>query len=407
MAQTAPDAARWRVLAILCAAILFCMATWFSATAVVPELTAAWALTPGQAALLTNAVQAGFVTGALGASFINLFDLVPVRTVMTIAAAAAALSNALLLLADGVVFAAIARFLTGVALAGVYPSGLKLAATWFSRNRGLALGCMIAALTLGSASPYLVRGTVSVIAWKPVVASASAAALAGAALLVLFAREGPYPFSRARFDPRQAGRILRDRPLFLANLGYFGHMWELYAMWAWFLTYARSVLAGDAGWSASAIALLAFAVIGAGAIGCIGGGLIADRFGRTAAAILMLTASGMCAALIGFAAAGPVWLFCAVALVWGITIVGDSAQFSAMVTELSEQSLAGTALALQLGIGFLLTIGAIRLLPVVAAALGSWRFAFLAVVPGPVVGVLAMAALRRLPESRAIALGKR
>ena len=400
------DAARWRVLGLVCAGVVLSMTTWFSATAITPELIRAFGLSTAQASWLTNSVQVGFVVGALASSLVGLPDLVSLRALMAVGALTAAVCNLSLLVAPSVGALLLARAATGVALAGIYPPALKLVATWFRRGRGTALGAVIAALTLGSAFPHLVRAATDHVAWQAVVASASAATLAGGALLGLFGVEGPFPFSRARFSPRQIGAVLRNRPLMLANLGYFGHMWELYAMWGWFLAFATAALPRLGLLDPKTASLLTFGVVASGVVGALGGGLLADRIGRTAASALMMAASGSCALLIGFAFDGPPWLFVLIAVVWGITVIGDSAQFSAMATELSDPRLVGTALALQLGLGFALTVVSIRITPVVAEAVG-WRWTFLMLVPGPVVGVAAMAALRRRPEAVRIAQGLR
>ncbi len=406
LASATSSAAAWRTLAILSFAIVLSMSTWFSATAIVPELRQAWGLDGAEAAWLTNAVQIGFVVGALGSSLINLPDMLSARTLMTIAALAAAAANASLLIAPSGVVAIFARFVTGVTLAGIYPPALKLISTWFVRGRGLALGCVIAALTLGSAFPHFLRAATSALDWRLVVAGTSAMTLVGALLMARFATEGPYSYSKAVFDPRQIGRVLSNRLVALANIGYFGHMWELYAMWGWFLAFARAYLEarGDDAPSAS---LITFFVIASGAIGCIAGGVLADRIGRTATTALMMSVSGVCAMLIGLTFHGPLWLFVALALVWGMSVIGDSAQFSAIVTEVGDPSLVGTALALQLGIGFALTVVAIWIMPAFADWIGGWQWAFVILAPGPVIGTWAMLSLRRMPEATKIAQGRR
>ena len=379
------------------------MATWFSATAIVPELTARWRLGPSAAAWLTIGVQVGFVAGALGSSLVNLADIVRLDRLMAGSAALGAVANLVLLAEPGAAAAIAARIVTGLALAGVYPPALKLMATWFRRGRGLALGVLIGALTLGSALPHLFRA-LGGLDWRLVVSLSSAASLAAAALFLGAIREGPYPFARAAMDPRQIGAVFRSRPLMLANLGYFGHMWELYAMWGWFLAFASAAPeTGEAGRAS----LLTFAVVAAGLPGCVLGGLVADRVGRTLTTAGLMAASGLCALLIGFVYDGPAWAFLLVALVWGATIVGDLAQFSASVTELADQRYVGTALALQLGIGFALTVVALWAVPLFAAWIGGWRWAFLLLVPGPVIGAAAMLALRRRPEAVALAGGRR
>jgi MFS family permease len=402
-----PPVGRWRFLALLAIAVVLSMTIWFSATAVVTELTARWRLSPSGAAWLTNGVQLGFVVGALGSSLVNLADLVRLHRLMAVAAAAGAAANLFLLTEPGIAGAVAARILTGVALAGVYPPGLKLMATWFRRGRGLALGILIGALTFGSALPHLVRALGEGIDWRLVVGVTSAASLAAAALFAALIREGPYPFGRATIDPRQIGAVFRNRPLMLANLGYFGHMWELYAMWGWFLAFTAAAVEAGNGLDAGRASLLTFAVVAAGLPGCILGGLLSDRIGRCRTTVLMLSASGLCALLIGLVFAGPTWAFVLVALLWGLTVVADSAQFSAAVTELADQRFVGTALGVQLGIGFGLTVLTVWLTPLFADWIGGWRWAFLLLVPGPVVGIAAMLALRRRPEAAAMAAGLR
>jgi MFS family permease len=404
--ETAPDAARWRVLGFVCAALVLSMTTWFSATAVTHELIETWSLTPTDASWLTNMVQLGFVVGALASSLVNLPDLIAPRKLMAASAALAALANLSLLVAPSVTALLAARFVTGMALAGVYPPALKLISTWFVRGRGTALGAVIGALTLGSASPHLVRGLFDHVDWRLVVVVASAATAAGAVMLGVFAREGPAPFSRATFDPRQIGAVLRNRPLALANIGYFGHMWELYAMWGWFLAFVAAAPPSLGVPDARTASLITFAVIGIGMVGAVLGGVLADRIGRTATAAGMLATSGVCALLIGFVYDGPAWLFAIVALIWGISIVGDSAQFSAMATEVSDRRYVGTALALQLGVGFALTIVSIRLVPALSEAIG-WRWSFAVLAIGPAIGFVAMMLLRRRPEALNIAQGLR
>lgn len=398
-------ASQWGTLAVMCLAIVLSMTTWFSATAIIGELKLEWGLSGSAATWLTNAVQVGFVIGALAASFFNLPDIVSARVLMSTSAFLAAAANLSLLLGPSAEGAIALRFITGVALAGVYPPALKLISTWFVKGRGLAFGLVIAALTLGSAFPHLLRAITSDLNWKMVVGATSAMTAFGAILMARYALEGPYPYARATFDPRQIGRVLFNRPVMLANIGYFGHMWELYAMWGWFLAFSTAAL-GHHGLDGSSASLITFSVVASGVLGCILGGVMADRIGRTATTAIMMVISGTCAILIGFAFDAPLWVFMLVAVIWGITVIGDSAQFSAIVTEVGEPSFVGTALALQLGLGFALTVVAIQAVPVVAEYLG-WQWTFIILAPGPFIGTIAMLMLRRLPESLKIAQGRR
>jgi MFS family permease len=400
-----PTAAAWRMLVLLTGAVILSMTTWFSATAILPQLTAQWQLSGLAQTWMTNGVQLGFVAGALSLSLVNLPDIAPLRLLMGIAAALAAVFNLALLLAPSAEVAIALRFLTGIALAGVYPPALKLVATWFVRGRGLAMGTMIGGLTLGSAFPHLLRALFAGLDWRFVVATASGLTLGGAIVFLALVREGPYPFSRAVFDPRQIGRVVRNRAVALANLGYFGHMWELYAAWGWFLAFASAASVTSA-MSPAGISLLVFGVVASGIVGCLIGGVLADRIGRTATTIIMMTLSGLCALAIGLSFDGPLWLFVGLAVLWGMTIIADSAQFSAMTTEVGDSDLIGTALAFQLGIGFALTIVSLTVVPMLAAAIG-WQWAFVILAPGPLIGIVAMLLLRRLPEAERIAQGRK
>jgi MFS family permease len=393
--RAASDVKRWRMLGWLCLAVVLSLSAWFSATAVAPQMTRDLAFGSGSAAWLTNGVQLGFVTGALLASLINLPDIVRMNRLAGASAALAGLANAALLLEPGLVGAMVCRFATGFALAGVYPPAMKLAATWFQKGRGLALGFVIGALTAGSSLPHLFRALTATLDWQVVVALASLAALTGAGLFLAVVREGPYPFSRAMFDPRQIGHVFRNRSLMLVNAGYLGHMWELYALWAWLLAYLSASPTAFTGNVAGAGSLATFAALTAGVIGCIAGGLLSDRFGRAVTTAGMMIASGTCALLVGFVFDGPMMLLMLVVLVWGMTVIGDSAQFSAAATELCDQHLVGTALSLQMGMGFALTTISIWLMPQLADLLGSWRWTFLFLAPGPFLGAWAMLHLRR------------
>ncbi|ESZ72280.1 MFS transporter [Mesorhizobium sp. L103C119B0] len=401
------DTHRWRVLGLLCLAVVLSLTTWFSAAAITPELRAAWHLSGAIEAWLTNGVQIGFVAGALISSLVNLPDVVRLNRLMAVSSLLAAAANACLLLQPGPVGIVAARIVTGVALAGVYPPALKLVSTWFIRERGLALGATIGALTLGSALPHLFRALTGSFDWRSVLLAASAATLIGSALFWFFASEGPHAFGKAMFDPRQIGEIFRDRPLLLVNIGYLGHMWELYAMWTWLLTYARAALEEQGQPSPAFASLLTFCAIAAGVAGCLLGGVLSDRFDRSLTTAGMMIVSALCALAIGFVFHGPLWLFVLIAVVWGISVIGDSAQFSAVVTELGDRRFVGTALSVQLGLGFALTVLVIGLIPHVAALLGGWRWAFLLSVPGPLIGAAAMLSLRRLTSSTKMAGGKR
>jgi MFS family permease len=380
------------------------MSTWFSAAAVLPQLRGQWDLSTAEAAWLTIAVQIGFVVGAVGAALLNLSDVYRPQRVLLWGALGAAVANALLALAGGPAAALPLRFLTGVCLAQVYPPALKVMATWFREGRGAALGILVGALTIGSALPHLVNG-IGGLEWQAVVLITSALTVVGGLIAGLGIPDGPFPFPPAVFDPRQAGEVVHNRGVRLASLGYFGHMWELYAMWAWFAVFFGAALEADGGGSASGAALATFAVIGIGGVGCWVGGLLGDRWGRTSTTALMMAISAACALGIGLFLTGPTWLLLTIGLVWGFTVVADSAQFSTIVTELADQAYVGTALTLQLALGFTLTVATIWLIPELEAQTG-WRWAFAFLAPGPLLGIAAMLRLRAAPEARLIAGGR-
>ncbi|MDQ3956947.1 MAG: MFS transporter [Actinomycetota bacterium] len=384
---------RARMLFILAAALVLSMSTWFSASAVIPQLRDEWRLGDAAAAWLTIAVQLGFVVGALVSALFNVSDVLSVRSVMIVSSLGAAGANLGLLLADGPSVAIPLRFLTGAFLAGLYPPALKLMATWFRTGRGTALGVMVGALTLGSALPHLVNA-LGGLEWPTVISATSAATAAGALIVWVLVREGPFPFPQAVFDMRQARLAFRNRRIVLTSLGYFGHMWELYAMWAWFVVFFRSSLSESRTHDGAFAAAATFGVIGIGSLGCYVGGVLSDRWGRARLNLWSLAVSGSCAAVIGFAYGRAPWIVLAIALVWGFAIVADSAQYSTLVTEHADQRYVGTALTLQLAVGFLLTVVTIWLIPSFEDAV-SWRAAFLLLVPGPLVGIVAMRRLAR------------
>ena len=393
-ASSPPDAPA-RVLPLIVLAQLLGTSTWFAVNAVMPDLQRAFGWDAAAVGTLSSALQAGFIVGTLVFALLALADRFPARRVFFACALAASACTLAAAAAAGSFTALVAwRVLTGFFLAGIYPVGMKIAAQWFPRGLGAALGWLVGALVLGSASPHGLRAWGAAWPWEHVfIAVAGAVALAGV-LVITLVPEPPEAAARPSAAPVQLSALSslwRDRRVRASALGYFGHMWELYTVWVLVPFVLATRLAGGAvvsGW--------ACAVIAAGALGCVAGGLLARRHGSALVATAQLTTSGLCCLAAPWMLQAPLPLFLAWLLLWGVTVVGDSPQFSALTAANSPRQAVGSVLTLSNSIGFAISAVSIELFVRLAQTVPlAQLLPWLAVGPG--LGLLAMRPLLARP----------
>ena len=386
----------WRALVWIGLSELFALSLWFSASVIAPELIEVWNLSSNSEDWLSTSVPIGFVIGALFSSYFGVADRFNPRKVFAVSVFLGAILNALLILVDYAFFGILLRILTGITLAGVYPIAVKILSQWFPQKRGFAIGILIAALTLGSSLPHFVIMFFSSLNWKLVIICTSALALLSAIIVTYILEDAPIMSEKSPFSLKLIKKVVTNKPVMLANYGYFGHMWELYAMWTWlpaFLTASFSAYSPEfPHWF---IALSSFISIGiAGGIGCVVGGLISDKIGRANLTIISMFISAICSILIGFTFGQFIWITLIICIIWGMSVISDSAQFSAAVSEIAEVEYVGTALTFQMCIGFLITIFSINLIPIIQRIVG-WEWVFTILAIGPILGIVFMVKYRR------------
>ncbi len=396
----------YRILPVIIFSQFAGTSLWFAGNAVLADLQRRWGLPDETLGDMTAAVQFGFIAGTLTFAFFAISDRYSPRKIFFLCSLFGALSNAAIYLLGGELWPLLTlRFATGFFLAGIYPIGMKIASGWYQRDLGKALGFLVGALVLGTAFPHLIRGLGQTLPWEAVMLSVSAIALLGGVLMFALVPDGPHLRKGSGFDPRSLAVVFRSSQFRASSFGYFGHMWELYAFWA----FVPSLLAAYATRTTETdvnISLYSFAVIAAGALGCVAGGLVSLRLGSARVAFAQLLASGVCCLVspLLFYASAPV--FIAYLLFWGIVVVGDSPQFSALNAQYAPGELVGSALTIANSIGFGITIFSIQLLNYAAGFVGA-QYLFLLLIPGPILGLLALMPLLRPARSGAAAQGQR
>jgi MFS family permease len=383
-----------RILPVIIGSQFAGTSLWFAGNAVLADLQGEWGLPAEALGYTTSAVQLGFILGTLAFAFFAVSDRVSPRIVFFVCSLAGAAANlGVYALAGGVWSLAAFRFLTGFFLAGIYPVGMKIASGWYRSDLGNALGFLVGALVVGTAFPHLLKGLGGALPWESLLVAVSAVAALGGVLMLLFVPDGPYLARAAKFDPRALAVIFRSPRFRASAFGYFGHMWELYAFWAFVPFVIAAHVAANGGRDLN-VPLWAFAVIAAGFLGCAGGGLVSLRAGSARVAFVQLAASGVCCVASPLLFHAPTPVFLAFLLVWGVVVIGDSPQFSALNAQNAPRELVGSALTIANSIGFAITIGSIQLLNWLAGS-ASAALLFLALAPGPVFGLFALAPLLR------------
>ncbi len=375
-----------RILPVIVFAQFAGTSLWFAGNAILPQIQVSWDLPEGSLANVTSAVMLGFITGTFGFAFFSIADRFRPSKVFLICSLLGAVFNLLLMfLPNTYLNLLVLRFMTGIFIAGIYPVGMKISADWFGGKLGKALGYLVGALVLGSGFPHLLNHFGTTLSWKFVLIGTSILAFLGGIAMIAFVGEGPHRVTGARFEPSKMIDVFRKRDFRSAAFGYFGHMWELYTLWAFIpviLLYYNETHATDI-----SISLWTFIIIALGAVGCVLGGLLSTRYGSSKVAFGFLSLSGILCLFSPLFFELSETLFLAIFLIWGFAVIGDSAQFSSLNTLTAPPEFKGTALTIAVSIGFLLTIPSIQLLGYLSSIIGTKWLLFTLLI-GPVFGLI-------------------
>ena len=384
------------ILPIIVFSQFCCTSLWFASNAIIGDLATTYGLDPAITGNITSAVQLGFISGTLIFALLSIADRFSPSLVFMVCAFLGAAVNLGVLWSGNTLLSLLSfRFVVGFFLAGIYPVGMKIAADYYSKGLGLSLSLLVGALVLGTAFPHLLKVSSQSIDWRLVIYITSALAALGGLLIYLFVPDGPNRKPAQEIQLSSFFQVFKNTPFRAAAFGYFGHMWELYTFWA-FVPIMFVTFNVDAGSSALDVSLWAFLIIGIGAIACIIGGVLSQRYGTRTVATVALASSGLCCLCLPWIiGSGMVWLFIIFILFWGMTVITDSPLFSTMVAQNATPELKGTALTIVNCIGFAITIVSIQLLSGLWASTGS-TYAFMLLAIGPALGLWALWGARAL-----------
>lgn len=381
---------RSRVLPVIILSQFCCTSVWFAGNAVLPGLVSEWHLSPGVVAYAVSAVQFGFITGTLCFAILAVTDRFPPSRVFMICSLLAATANLTIAFnVQGQTALLASRFLTGFFLAGIYPVGMKIAADYYQQSLSSRLGLLVGALVLGTAFPHLLRSFSVTVSWRLIIYATSLLAVTGGLAMWLLVPNGPHRRAGQRLRISALKNIFDDRGLRAAAFGYFGHMWELYAFWAFVPLMLKSFVQTHPRSNVGS-PLYAFLIIGIGSVACALAGLAAKRYGNKRTAAFALALSGCCCLLSPLAMSLHTGeLFMLFMLLWGIAVVADSPLFSSLVAQAAPPEVRGTSLTLVTCIGFAITIASIQLLQLLSGIIDV-RYLFVILAAGPAAGLYAL-----------------